>query len=133
MSEDTIHPNPGQDLVGYLTRYPWQLVFGDQEPSAVLDRYHTPDFDMINDGLRLDRDQLLAHVVTGRKNATDVQVVVHDAVTDGDLVAARYTLTAAMRKGSVIATEIYMFGHLAPDGRLRHIDQITRSVRTTGT
>jgi hypothetical protein len=38
-----------------------------------------------------------------------------------------------MRKGSVIATEIYMFGHLAPDGRLHHIDQVTRSIPATDT
>jgi SnoaL-like protein len=127
------HLPPGRDLAGYLTRYPHQLTFGDEEPAVVMDRYHTPDFDMINDGLRLDRDRLLAHVASGRRNATSVQVVVHDAVTDNDRVAARYTLTATMRKGQVIATEIYMFGHLAPDGRLRHVDQITRSIPTTNT
>jgi hypothetical protein len=60
-----------------------------------------------------------------------VQVAVHDTVIDGDRVAARYTLTATMRKGSMIATEIYMFGHLAPDGRLHHIDQVTRNIPTT--
>jgi hypothetical protein len=88
-------------------------------------------FEMVNDGVRLDHDQLLAHAGTGRKNATSVEVVVHDTVIDGDRVAARYTLTAAMRRGSVIATEIYMFGHLAPDGRLHHVDQVTRNIPTT--
>jgi hypothetical protein len=129
---DTYLP-PGRDLVGYLTRYPPQLTFGDQDPAAVMDHYHTPDFDMTNDGIRLDRERLLAHVATGRKNAASVQVVVHDAVVDGAVAAARYTLTATMRKGQLIATEIYMFGHLAPDGRLRHVDQITRAVPTTDT
>jgi hypothetical protein len=83
---------------------------------------------MINDGVRLDRDRLLAHVQTGRRNAGSVQVMVHDAVVDGDRLAARYTLTATMRKGQVIATEIYMFGQLAADGRLRQVNQVTRSV-----
>jgi hypothetical protein len=122
---------PGRDLIGYLTRYPQQLTSGDQDPAAIMDRYHTPDFDMVNDGVRLDRDRLLAHVATGRKNATSVQVLVHDAVVDTDRVAARYTLTATMRNGRVIATENYMFGQLAPDGRLRHLDQVTRSIPTT--
>jgi hypothetical protein len=76
----------------------------------------------------LDRDRLLAHVRTGRRNATSVRVAVHDAVTEGERVAARYTLTAVMRKGAVVATEIYMFGRLAPDGRLRHVEQLTRIV-----
>jgi SnoaL-like domain len=130
-SDSNTHVPPGRDLVGYLTSYPQRLTFGDQEPAVVMDLYHTPDFEMINDGVRLDRDRLLAHVATGRRNATGVQVVVHDAVIDGDRVAARYTLTATMRKGQVIATEIYMFGDLAPDGRLRHVDQVTRSVPPT--
>jgi hypothetical protein len=33
-----------------------------------------------------------------------------------------------MRKGHVVATEIYMFGQLAADGRLQRIDQITRNL-----
>jgi SnoaL-like domain len=127
------HLPPGRDLAGYLTRYPQQLTCEDQDPATIMDRYHTPDFDMVNDGVRLDRDRLLAHVATGRKNAASVQVAVHDAVVDGDRVAARYTLTAIMRNGRVVATENYLFGHLAPDGRLRHLDQATRSIPTTDT
>jgi hypothetical protein len=122
------HPIPGRDLVGYLTRYPQQITFGDEDPAAVMDRYHTPEFIMINDGIRLDRERLLAHVSTGRKRAAGVHVAVHDTVSNGNCVAARYTLTATMRKGPVIATEIYMFGQLAPDGRLHHVNQVTRSI-----
>lgn len=122
------YPTPGSDLIGYLTRYPEQLTFGDQDPASVMDHYHTPEFEMINDGITLDRDRLLAHVRVGRKNATGVQVDVHDTVVSGSRVAARYTLTAQMRKGAVIATEIYMFGRLAPDGRLQHVTQITRAL-----
>jgi hypothetical protein len=36
-----------------------------------------------------------------------------------------------MATGNTIATEIYMFGQLAPDGRLRRVDQITRDVSPT--
>jgi hypothetical protein len=132
-SDSNTHQPPGRDLVGYLTSYAQQVISDDQEPAAVMDRYHTPTFDLVNDGMRLDRDRLLAHAKTGRRNAVRVQVVVHDAMTDGDRVAARYTLTATMRKGAVIATEIYMFGHLAPDGRLHHVDQVTRSIPAADT
>jgi hypothetical protein len=125
---DTSRISPGNDLAGYLARYPHELTFGDEDPGSVLDRYHTPDFEMINDGVRLDRDRLLAHVRPARKNATSVEVIVHDAVVDGDRVAARYTLTAALRHGHVVSTEIYMFGQLAADGRLRHVDQLTRAL-----
>jgi hypothetical protein len=49
-------------------------------------------------------------------------------IVEGDQVAARYTMTAEMRRGGSIVTEIYAFGRLAADGRLRSLDQITRTV-----
>ena len=117
---------PAEDLAGYLTRYPEELAFGTEDPEAVLDRYHTPDLEYCNDGTVLSRDALLAHVRPVRKRATAVRVDVHEAVVTGDRVAARYTLTATMRKGGELATEIYMFGRLAADGRISRIDQLTR-------
>lgn len=114
--------------MGYLTHYPQQITFGDEDPEVVMDRYHTAGFEMINDGLKLDRERLIAHVRSGRKRTVSVEVEVHDAVTSDTHVAARYTLTATMRRGAVIATEIYMFGQLATDGRLRHVTQVTRSL-----
>jgi hypothetical protein len=53
---------------------------------------------------------------------------VEQALVDGDQVAARYRLIAELRKGSTITTEIYMFGELAADGRLRRAIQATRTI-----
>jgi hypothetical protein len=119
---------PGDDLIGYLTRYPHELTFGDDDPAAVFGRYHTDDFVLHNDGIPLDKERLLAHVKVGRRNATQIHVEVHDALISGGQVAARYTLTAVMRRGQVIATEIHMFGQLTPDGRLRRVEQLSRDV-----
>lgn len=116
------------DVVAYLTRYPHEVTFGDEDAGTVFDRYHTPDFVMNSDGIALDRDRLLAHVRPARKRATGVRVDVHEAVSAADRVAARYTLTADMTTGNTIVTEIYMFGQLAEDGRLRRVDQISRDV-----
>jgi ketosteroid isomerase-like protein len=121
-------PTPAQDLVRYLERFPEEMGLSDDDPYAVLDRYCTPDFEYWNDGIRLDRERLIAHARPARRNAIDVRVEVHDALVAGDRVAARYTLRASLRKGRVVATEICMVGHLAPDGRLRRIDQLTRSL-----
>ena len=116
------------DIATFLTRYPQEVTFGDEDAATVFDRYHTPDFVMRNDGLELDRDRLLAHVGPARKRAKAVSVAVHETMSAADRVAARYTLTAEMATGNTIATEIYMFGELAADGRLRRVDQITRDV-----
>ena len=119
---------PGDDLAGYLTRYPRELTFGQEDPAVVFGRYHTDDFVMRNDGIPLDRERLLAHVKAARRNATQIDVEVHDALVSGGQVAARYTLTAVMRRGQVVANEIHMFGRLTADGRLRTIEQLTRDV-----
>ena len=116
------------DLAAYLVRYPEELTFGDEDPENVLDRYHTPDYELVNDGVTVDRQRLLEHVGPARKRAVEVKVDVDEALVDGDWVAARYRLTATMRKGGVITTEIYMFGHLAADGRLRRVTQATRTL-----
>ena len=116
------------NVADYLTRYPHEITFGEEDPGAVFDRYHTPDFVMSNDGVRLDREKLLAHVRPARKRARDVRVEVHETQSTADRVAARYTLTADLASGNTIATEIYMFGRLAADGRLQRVDQITRDV-----
>ncbi|GAB3813501.1 nuclear transport factor 2 family protein [Micromonospora zhanjiangensis] len=121
---------PGDDLAGYLTSYAQEMAFGAEEPETILDRYHTPDFVLHNDGLPLDRQRLLDHVRPVRKQVrrgkiTDCRVDVHQTLVAGAQVAGRYTLTAVLG-GKATVTEIYMFGELAPDGRLRRIDQVTR-------
>ncbi|MEU7988372.1 nuclear transport factor 2 family protein [Streptosporangium canum] len=120
---------PEARFTAFLTVLPEELAFGDEEPGTILDCYYTPDFEYHNDGLLLDRDRLIAHVGPTRKNVRSVRVDVHETLMSGDRVAARYTLTSGMRKGKVLVTEVYMFGRLAPDGRMRRIDSITRMVR----
>lgn len=47
-------------------------------------------------------------------------------LVSGDRIAARWILRTRLRKGRTFAAEVYMFGHLAEDGRIRRIDQITK-------
>ncbi|MGY0003714.1 nuclear transport factor 2 family protein [Micromonospora sp. I033] len=106
------------------------MAFGDEDPGLVLDRYHTPDLAWHSDGLHLDRARLMAHARPVRRNVTRCDLDVHDTLVCGDRGAARYTLTALTR-GRTVATEIHMFGRLASDGRLRRIDQLTRTPPAT--
>ncbi|WBB76114.1 nuclear transport factor 2 family protein [Micromonospora sp. WMMD1128] len=119
---------PRTDLAGYLIRYPQEAGLGDEDPATVLDRYHTPDYELVNDGVLLDRKRLLDHIRPARKRAVGLRVEVEQALVDGDHVAARYRLIAELRKGATITTEIYMFGELAADGRLRRAVQATRTI-----
>ncbi|MFD2762980.1 nuclear transport factor 2 family protein [Micromonospora eburnea] len=119
-------PTPGRDLAGYLRSYVQEMAFGDEAPDVILDRYHTPDIAWYSDGLHLDRERLVAHARPVRRTVTSCSLDIHDTLTCDNRVAARFTLTAVTR-GRTVATEIHMFGQLAPDGRLRRIDQITRT------
>ncbi|SBT44812.1 nuclear transport factor 2 family protein [Micromonospora narathiwatensis] len=122
-------PTPGRDLAGYLRSYVQEMAFGDEEPNVVMDRYHTPDIAWHSDGLHLDRERLAAHARPARRTVTSCALDIHDTLACGDRVAARFTLHAVTR-GRTIATEIHMFGRLAPDGRLRRVDQLTRTLDT---
>lgn len=128
MSKITMGLCSAADLVRYLETYPVEIAFGDEAPGDVFDRYHTEDYVTVSDGLALDRQRMIAHAAPARKRVRSVAVDVHDAVVDGDRVAARYVLTAEMRKGGQIVTEIHMFGRLADDGRIRRTDQLTRTL-----
>ena len=118
---------PAARITAYLQDYPREVVAAEH-PEQVLDRYHTPDYAVVTDGITLDRARLLAHVAPARRRAAGVRVEVHDVICAGDRFAARYTLEAAMRKGGVITTEIHVLGELAEDGRVRSAHQLTRDV-----
>ncbi|WNM33559.1 nuclear transport factor 2 family protein [Streptomyces sp. Li-HN-5-11] len=125
---DSPWPTPAKELAGYLRSYIQQMGLGSEDPGVVIDRYHTPDIEWYNDGTRLDRDRLVAHARPARKNAIALDVEVHDALVAGDRVAARYTLHSTMRKGRRLSNEMYLFGELAPDGRLRRVHSTSRDI-----
>ena len=128
----TINPKalPGRQFAEFLRQYPEEISFGAEDPAAIFDRYHTPDVVWVSDGVRLTRDTLIAHFSSTRKNVTGIDVQVQETLTAGDRVAARYTLTAQLRKGRMATSENYLFARLHPDGRLEHVDQITRNLST---
>ncbi|MEV5741957.1 nuclear transport factor 2 family protein [Microbispora rosea] len=125
-----------RDLADFLITYTRDMAVSDEEPDVILDRYFVPDFEYCNDGLVIDRQRMIDHVRPVRKNvdreamtADDWSgVEIHQALVSGDQIAARWTLRTKLRKGKTFAAEIYMFGHLASDGRIRRIDQISKQL-----
>jgi hypothetical protein len=103
-------------------------VVGDDDAATIVDRYYTPDIEQIADGITLDRQRLIDHLRPVRKNVVACRYDVHEAIRTGDQVAARFTIHAEMRRGRTISTEVYLFGELAPDGRMRRTTQATRDV-----
>ncbi|RKS05536.1 SnoaL-like protein [Nocardiopsis sp. Huas11] len=112
----------------YLTRYPKEMVSAAEDPEAVVDRYFTPDYMFLSDGVAQDRRRLLAHARAVRRKAPETDLEVQETVVEGRRVSARYTVRATIN-GRRMDTEIYMFGEMADDGRLSRLDQITRVLK----
>ena len=114
-------------VANFFDSFTREVIAGD-DAAAVVDRYYTPDIEQIADGVTLDRQRLIDHLRPVRKNLVAWKYDVHEAVRSGDRLAARFTVHAEMRRGQTISTEVYLFGELAPDGRIRRTTQATRDV-----
>ncbi|MGC4864066.1 nuclear transport factor 2 family protein [Micromonospora sp. DT53] len=119
--------NPKEFITNFFTSFMSDLVRGDDDPAMVVDRYHTPDILQVADGNLMDRAKLIAHTRPARKHQTGARWEVHEAIADGDRIAARYTLhfQTAKRAGSV---DVHFFGQFAADGRMRRAHMLTRAV-----
>src|SRR5687767_1668494 len=103
------------------------------EPAEVVDRYYAADVLQVADGIEIDRDKLITHLRPVRKNLVSWRYEVHEALLEKEKLAARFTIHARMRKGRMISTEVYLFGELTSDGRLRRSTQLTRDVTEQAT
>ncbi|MQM24267.1 nuclear transport factor 2 family protein [Glycomyces albidus] len=120
--------DPKRFIAGFFTDFNDQVVHVDGDPGPAMDRFYTRDIVQYADGIRLDYDRLLAHIRPVRKNLVEGRFEVHEAIADGDRIAARFTVHALMRQGPV-TTEVYFFGRFAADGRLAEAHQSTRAVK----
>ncbi|MEO3765840.1 nuclear transport factor 2 family protein [Streptomyces sp. B8F3] len=120
-------------MAEFFTSFTREIMADDSDPGPVVDRYYTPDAVQTADGIRIDRERLVAHIRPVRKNLSDFAFEVHEALRDGERIAARFTVHATDRKGRRTATEVHLFGELAPDGRIRRTYQLSRAVKDPGT
>lgn len=121
---------PEQFIADFFTTFHEQVVRGDHDPAPAMARFYAPDIVMISDGIRLDWDRLLAHIRPVRKNLAaddEARFEVHEAIADGDRIAARLTIHAATRRKRV-ATEVMAFYTFTPDGRMTESHGFTRIV-----
>ncbi|GLY68174.1 nuclear transport factor 2 family protein [Amycolatopsis taiwanensis] len=121
--------DPKQFIADFFSSFHDELVRSDEDPALVFDRYHTPDIVQVADGHRMDRDKLIAHTRPVRKNRPAGRMDVHEALVNGDRIAARYTLYVQMRKKN-LAIEVCFFGQFTDEGRMRQAHMLTRSVPT---
>ncbi|MGH3096899.1 MAG: nuclear transport factor 2 family protein [Streptosporangiales bacterium] len=113
-------------LADFLTSFTDE-VLGGGDPAPIVDRYYTPDAVQVADGVSIDREKLIAHVGPLRKNLLSSRVEVHEALANGNRIAARLTLHGQLRKRA-LSTEVHFFGEFTPDGRMCRAHQLTRTL-----
>jgi hypothetical protein len=117
---------PEKFIEDFFASFTEQLMADGADPGQVVDRYYTPDIVQLVDGVRVDRERLIAHVRPVRRNLAGWRFEVHEALLDEHRLAARMTIHGRMRTGRSTVTEVHLFGELAPDGRIRRTHQLTR-------
>ncbi|MEI5101978.1 nuclear transport factor 2 family protein [Streptomyces sp. PmtG] len=120
---------PEQFIADFFTSFHEQVVRGEHDPAPAMARFYTPGIVMISDGVRLDWGRLVDHIRPVRKNlAADVEprFEVHEAIADGDRIAARLTIDATLRKKRIV-TEVMAFYVFTPDGRMTRSHGFTRA------
>ncbi|MFI6514165.1 nuclear transport factor 2 family protein [Spirillospora sp. NPDC050679] len=127
-----LRADPARFLTDFYLSFNREVIGSDADPGPAVDRFHTPDVVQVSDGLRFDREKIVAHVRPLRRNLAEVGVEVHEAVADGGRVAARLTFRARMRKGRTVETEVFMFAEFAPDGRMRRSHGTSRTLDAGG-
>jgi hypothetical protein len=122
-------PDPRTDLAAFIETALAEVCFG-QEGShpleAAVDRYFTSDYTQRTDGTLSDRAGFVAHIRALRGLAAGGTIKVCEALREGERIADRHEVTVTRRDGSTSRIEVYLFGELAADGRLRRVDEITR-------
>lgn len=117
--------DPKQFIADFYASFTNDLLHSDEDPAIVVDRYHTPDIVQVADGHRMDRDKLIAHTRPVRRNGATSHLEVHEALTNEDSIAARYTLHVKTRKKD-FAMEVCFFGRFTAEGRMRQASMLTR-------
>ncbi|OEV04190.1 nuclear transport factor 2 family protein [Streptomyces oceani] len=125
-----VQSTPEQFMTKFFTTYHEEVVRGSGDPAPAMARFYTPDIVMISDGVRLNWDKLVAHIHPVRKHLAEddeARFEVHEALADGNRIAARLTIHAAMRK-KLISTEVMQFCEFTPDGRMHRSCGFTRTL-----
>lgn len=101
-------------------------------PSApvdeVLSRHFTDDYRQSTNGEWVDRAGFAQQLEFLRAGVDGVDVEVVAELVQGDSYAERHVIRITQNDGSVVAQEVYLFAELAPDGRFRSLQELTRAI-----
>ncbi|MFF3258422.1 nuclear transport factor 2 family protein [Streptomyces sp. NPDC002932] len=111
----------------YLTTFAELANDPDVPLEEAYDRFHTPDSVQYINGTALQRPAALLSLAAARDKGPDYTLDVHAALAQGNRFAARYSMVPSQHGRRAGEMEIFTFGELADDGRVR----LLRSVMQT--
>ncbi|GAA1872118.1 hypothetical protein GCM10009836_61290 [Pseudonocardia ailaonensis] len=115
------------DPVAFIKQALNEVLFGNEADFPLVEtinRYFTPDYQQRIEGELVNLDQFIEHVRALRSVVAQGHVEVLDAVHQGDRIAMHRRLHSRMRDGRDVQFEVYSFGRLAADGRMRRVDEV---------
>jgi hypothetical protein len=90
-----------------------------------LERHFSPDYRQRTDGVWSSRAEFGEHIAHLRAMTVNGSIQVHEELSSEPLYAERHTVELTKTDGSLVRTEVYVFGEHASDGRFRRIEETT--------
>jgi hypothetical protein len=90
---------------------------------AAIDKHFAPDYRQRTDGAWSDRAEFGQHIAHLRSIVVGGRIEVHEELADGPVYAERHTIELTKTDGSVVRSEVYVFGERTPDGRFQRIEE----------
>jgi hypothetical protein len=129
--EVVMTPDPWTEAAAYIETLLADVCFGSEGShplETTIDRYFTPDYQQRTDGEVADRDGFAGHIRALRALAANGSVKVRAVIREGNRIADHHEVTVTRRDGTPSRVEVYLFGELADDGRLRRVDEVSRVI-----
>ncbi|MGW4773711.1 nuclear transport factor 2 family protein [Nocardia sp. NPDC004278] len=93
--------------------------------TEAIDRHFAPDYRQRTDGRWDTRAEFAEHIAHLREVVTTGSLRVLDEFVHDHTYADRHIVEVIKTDGTHVATEVYLFGEFAPDGRFRRIEETT--------
>ncbi|ESP95596.1 hypothetical protein B591_30383 (plasmid) [Streptomyces sp. GBA 94-10 4N24] len=107
------------DPAAYLTTFGELAKDPDASLEEAYDRFHTPDSVQFINGTSLQRPAALQALAAARDKGPDYTLDIHAALSQGNRFAVRYSMVPSRHGRPASEMEVFTFGELADDGRVR--------------
>lgn len=113
----------------YLENALNEVCFGSDEQfplEETVARYFAPGYTQLTDGVPAGYDEFVAHIRLLRSRCAEGRIVMERFVRDGETFADQHTVAVTKLDGGTLTAEVYVFGEVDGDGRLRWLEEVTR-------